>query len=229
MSTQTTAAPLETVVPLTGEHPMARVDLMPPEIHERRRFLRSQRWMALALVVTVAGIGGGYALSASDAAQAQEELGAEQARTVALQAEAAQYAEMPLLLARIDRAETALETAMATDVQWYAYLSQIGQSAPEGVWFDSISVTTLAPGALSADPLAPQDAVAEVLTVGHARTYADVSAWMDSFDGVSDLDHVLVSDATYDDASGDEPWVDFTVSTKVEPSAYSDRYSRGEQ
>ena len=33
-----TGAPNETRVPLTGEHPVARVDLMPPEIHERRRF-----------------------------------------------------------------------------------------------------------------------------------------------------------------------------------------------
>ncbi|MFC3687374.1 hypothetical protein [Aquipuribacter hungaricus] len=229
MSTQTLAATLETVVPLTSEHPVARVDLMPPEIHERRRFARAKGWMGLALVLTVAGIGGGYTASAADAGRAQDELAVEQAQTVALQAEAAQYAEIPLLLARIERAETALETAMATDVEWYSYLSQIGQAAPSGVWFSSVSATAVVPGALSGDPLAPQDAVAEVVTTGRALTYTDVATWMDAFDGVSDLDHVLVSDATYDDQSGEDPWVDFTTSTKVAPSAYSDRYSRGEQ
>lgn len=229
MSTQTLAAPLETVVPLTSEHPVARVDLMPPEIHERRRFARAKGWMGTALVLTVAAIGGGYTVSAADAARAQDELAVEQARTVTLQAEAAQYAEIPLLLARIDRAETALETAMATDVQWYSYLSQIGQTTPSGVWFTTLNAATLAPGALAADPLAPQDAVAEVSTTGRALTYTDVATWMDAFDGVSDLDHVLVTDATYDDDSGADPWVEFTTSTKVAPSAYSDRYSTGEQ
>ena len=229
MTTQTLAAPTETVVPLTSEHPVARVDLMPPEIHERRRFKKAQGWMAVALVLTVGGVGAGYAVSASEAAQAQDELAVERGRTVVLQAEAAQYAEIPQLLARIDRAETALETAMVTDVEWYAYLSQISETTPTGVWFESITATALAPGALSADPLAPQDAVAEIVTSGRALSYADAATWSDAFDGVTDLDHVLVSDTTYDDDTGAQPWVDFTVSTKVEPTAYSDRYSRGEQ
>lgn len=219
----------ETVVPLTSEYPVARVDLMPAEVLQRRSFKKAQGWMVVGLVAVVGGIGTGWYLAAADATTAAEELATEQARTVALQAEAAEFAEVPILLASIDRAESALATAMVTDVEWYRYLAQLGRSAPAGVWFDSVSFTSLEPGALATDPLAPVDTVAEISTTGRALGYKDVATWLDSFDGITNLDHVLFSDATRDNDSGEEPWVDFTATTKVAPEAYSDRYAQGGQ
>ncbi len=224
MSTQTQET-RETVVPLTGEHPVARVDLMPPEVLERRRFKRAQVWMAVGLVGVLTGLGGGYWAASADAAAAADELAAEQARTLVLQTEAAKYAQVPGILASVDRAEAALSTAMATDIEWYRYLSQIGQSAPDGVWFQSITATALAPGVVAGgDPLAPVDAVADLQATGRALSYPGVATWLDSMDGISTLDHVLFDGATLDEDAGASPWVDFTSSAKVGPDAYSDRY-----
>ncbi|WP_380168485.1 PilN domain-containing protein [Jannaschia sp. R86511] len=226
MSTQQQETSRETVVPLTGEYPVARVDLMPPEIAERRRFARARGWMVVGLVAVSAGLGAGWYLAAADAAAAQEELAAEQARTVELQAEAAQFAQVPAILASVGRAESALATAMASDVEWYRYLSQIGQSAPDTVWFQTITAATVAPGSLTADPLAPQDTVAEVSTTGRALSYPDVATWLDAMDGIKDLDYVFFTDATLDDDTGEDPWVDFTATSKVAPGAFSDRYAQ---
>jgi Tfp pilus assembly protein PilN len=228
MSTQPGAVTeTTTVVPLTAEFPLARVDLMPPEVLADRRFRKTKGWLALVVVGTLAASGGAWWLAAADAGNAQDALAVEQARTAELNAEAQQYALVPAYLASVDRAETALETAMATDIEWYRYLSQMGAVTPEGVWFTSITATAATPGAIGVvgeDPLAPADAVADVTTTGRALAYQDVATWMDNLQGVTGYDHVLFSNASLDEDSGAKPWVDFTVSAKVLPDAYSDRY-----
>lgn len=221
VDTQTTA------VPLTAEFPVAQVDLLPPEVLAERRFSRARRWMVVSVVGTVLLTGGVYALAANDADQAAAELAVEQARTTELNQEAAQYAAVPAILASVDRAETALDTAMATDVEWYRYLSQLGTVTPEGVWFTTLTLTAAAPGVQAAsDPLAPVDVAGDVTTVGRALTYGGVAAWMDQVESVTGLDHVLVGNATLSTAtaSATEPFVEFQVSTKLLAEAYSDRY-----
>lgn len=226
MITQSQETTQESVVPLTGEYPLARVDLMPPEVLEVRRLRRAQTFMVLGVLVVVGGLGAGWYTAQLEVAEAQEELALEQARTADLQTEAAQYATVPAILASVDRAQTALETAMATDLPWYQYLAQIGQSAPTGVWFQSVTAAAVVPGSLAGDPLAPGDVVAELSTTGRALSYPDVATWMDSLDGISNLEYVLFTNATLDEESGTDPWVDFTATAKVEPEAFSDRYSR---
>ncbi len=228
MSTQQQETTRETVVPLTSEYPVARVDLLPPEILERRNFKKAQGWMVVGVVGVVAVLGTGYYLAVADAQQAADELAVEQQRTTVLQAEAAQFAQVPAILASVDRAESALATAMAGDIEWYRYLSQVGQNAPEGVWFRSINATALdtTTAAVAGDPLAPVDSVAELTTTGRALSYPDVATWLDSVDAISNLDYVLFSDARLDSESGEKPWVEFTTSTKVAPEAYSDRYAQ---
>jgi Tfp pilus assembly protein PilN len=225
MSTSTFGSTVEeTVVPLTAEHPVARVDLLP---HEARRFGRARLVMALSVVVTAAACGGVWLLASNDAADAREALQAEQARTVTLQAEAAQYAAVPAMIASVDRAKGALELAMASDIEYYRYLSQFASVAPEGVWFTDLSFSAVPAGQVSSDPLAPQDAVADVSLSGSALAYVDVASLLDSLDGVTSVEHSLFTDATYnDDEAKEEPFVDFQANAKLTPDAYSGRYSR---
>ncbi|MFC5382379.1 PilN domain-containing protein [Aquipuribacter nitratireducens] len=230
MSTQPGAVTeTTTVVPLTAEFPLARVDLLPPEVLADRRFKKTKGWLALAVVGSLALCGGAYAWAAADANAAAEELAVEQARTSELTSEAAQYAEVPAIIATKDRAETALETAMASDIQWYRYLAQMASVTPEGVWFTNVTATANAEGAgasgATGDPLAPVDSVADVVTIGKALSYEDVATWMDRLETVTGYDHVLFSTTTLNDDTADEPYVDFQVSTKVLPEAYSDRYA----
>lgn len=225
MSTPNTEVVRETTVPLTSEYPVARVDLMPAEILERRRFVRARGWMGAAIVGVVGVAGLGWYLAHADSVAAAQELAAEQAVTAQLQAEAAEYAEVPVLLSSVERAQTALSTAMATDIEWYRYLAEIGQTAPESVWFDTISLAAATAATVGADPLAPLDSVAEVTATGRALAYEDVATWLDSLDGISNLDYVLVQDATLDTESGDSPWVDFSTTAKVASEAYSERFA----
>jgi Tfp pilus assembly protein PilN len=229
MSTQPGAVTeTTTVVPLTSEFPLARVDLLPPEVLADRRFKKTKGWLALSVVGALALSGGAFVWASADADAAAAELAVEQARTAELNAEAAQYAAVPAIIASVDRAETALETAMAADIEWYRYLSQMGAVTPDGVWFTTLTGTATPPsGAVAAvgDPLAPVDSVADISTTGRALVYKDVATWMDALEGVTGYDHVLFSAATLDSDSASEPYVDFQVSAKVLPEAYSDRYT----
>ena len=218
--TQTT----RTAVPLTSEYPVPRVDLLPPEVLADRRFRKARGWMALSVVGTVLVVGGAFALAANDADNAAAELALAQQRTAELNAEAAQYAAVPAILASVDRAESALDTAMVTDIEWYRYLSQMGTVTPEGVWFTNVSMTATAPGAVASDPLAPVDSVADISTVGRALTYEDVATWMDRLESVTGYDHVLFTNTARNDGADSEPFVDFQVSVKALADAYSDRY-----
>ena len=222
VDTQTTS-----VVPLTSEYPLVRVDLMPPEVLADRRFRKARGGMVLAVVGTVALTGGVFWLAASDADRAAQELALEQARTTELNAEAAQYAAVPAILAQVDRAETALDTAMATDIEWYRYVSQMGTVTPDGVWFKTLTLTSTAPAGIAqvgSDPLAPVDSVGDVSTVGRALTYEDVAAWMDNLESITGYDHVLFTSADLETDATSEPFVEFLVSAEVLPDAYSDRY-----
>ena len=215
----------ETVVPLTGEYPVARVNLLPPEILEGRRLRRAQRWMALSVVGVVAAAGAGYHVAQADAAEAAEELAAERARTSVLQEEAAQFSAVPAVLASVDRAETALDTAMATDIEWYRYLAQLELSAPESVWFRNVTFTALPPGSAGSDPLAPADSVAQISVTGRALGYVDVASWLDALDAVPTSDYVAFTNTTLDEESLDAPFVEFTATSLVAPEGLSGRYA----
>ena len=56
-----------------------------------------------------------------------------QARAAQLQAQQAKYAEVPRLTGLIDTATTARQTAMAQDVLWYGFLSDLSLTTPKGV------------------------------------------------------------------------------------------------
>ncbi len=221
MTAGTTEQP-ETVVPLTALYPVARVDLMPPEIAGQRRFRHAQLVMVAVLLLTVAVAGVSFVVAMRNAGVAAEELAVEQQRTATLQAQAREYDEVPRVLTAIDRAQTALDVAMAGDVSWYPYLYQLSVSTPESVWFEKITFTSLAIGAPTTDPLAPFGSVATVTTSGRALAYPDVVAWVQEMDAVGTWDHALLADATADPTDG---VLTFTTTARISAEAYTNRYS----
>jgi Tfp pilus assembly protein PilN len=218
-----TAPAPDAVVPLTALHPVARVDLMPPEVHARRRFRRVRRRLGIAVVGTVLIAAAAAAAAWQEAATARDALAVEQARTGQLQAEAARYAEVPAVLGSIERARTSLQAAMGPEVGWYPVLDDISRSAPETVWFEQITLTALQPDAVVEDPLATPGAVATVEMTGRALDHQDVVTWLD---GMADLvtwtDPVFTESTVDDPAAGDV--LTFTTSARLSADARTLRF-----
>jgi len=214
----------EMVVPLVSMYPVARVDLMPPEIAAQRRFRRAKRVMAVVVLACVAVGGAAYLVSWRSAQAASDALLVEQARTTMLTAQASTYREVPQVLGAIDRSRTALSSSMQREIPWYPYLYQLSLSAPQSLWFETITFTALASDAPATDPLAPSGAVATVTTTGRALSYDDVVTWVDDMDTVTSWEHALLSDAADDPTS---TVVSFTSTARLSVEAFSNRYAPG--
>jgi Tfp pilus assembly protein PilN len=218
-----TAAPPEAVVPLTGLHPVARVDLMPPEVLQRRRFRRARRLMAVAVAAT-ALVAAAVSVAAWQAAvTAREDLAAEQERTSRLQAEAARFAEVPAVLGSIERAQTSLSLAMSQEIGWYPVLDDITRSAPETVWFEQITLSAAPAGAVVEDPLATPGAVASVQMTGRALDHQDVVAWLDEMAGLATWTDPVFTESAAESAEAGAP-LTFTTSARLSAEAYTQRF-----
>ena len=130
--------------------PVARVNLLPREIAESRRFRRVQQGLAGVVVLTVALSGAAFYWSQQKVSDARESLETVQATTVQLQAKQRSFAEVPTTLAQVDAAIDARAWVMATDVPWYRYLTDLRAAAPEGVDFKSVTVKVSGPAPQSA-------------------------------------------------------------------------------
>lgn len=210
-----------------------RVNLLPPEIHEARRLRRTQGLLAGGVVVVLLGAGGVYLLSQQRADAAAQDLAVAQARTVALQAEQAQYAEVPRVLGEVERAELARQTAMSTDVLWYRYLNDLALTYPAQVWLENLTATVDAPGTVGgaavasgpgANPLATPG-VGTITFTGKALEHSDVASWLDVLGGTTGYADAYFSNSQKGESDGVEV-VDFASSAVVTGDALSHRFDR---
>jgi Tfp pilus assembly protein PilN len=213
--------------------PVPKVNLLPPEIVEGRGFVRLKRLLAAGLLVVVGSCAGAAVWAQAGVASAQEGLDAAHAQGALLQAEQAKYAQVPRILGLIDDAGAARERAMAEDVLWYGFLSDLSLTTPKGVSLQSLEMTmddTGATGA-AADPLTPAG-LGHVTFSGKAEHFPDVATWLEAVGSVHGLDGSTLQTATRGttgDTSGGTPGggaITFTSSIQVTSKALTHRYDR---
>jgi len=217
--------------------PVPRVNLLPREILENRRFRNVQVLLALVVVLTLALAGAAFWWSDRAVGDAREKLEVVQAQTVALQAKQRSYAAVPATLAELEYARTARETVMTNDVAWYRYLSDLADAAPTDVAFQTLSVKVPGPAAggaaaatpatesATADPFLPAGALGTVTVTGISGTYPRVAAWMDALDKVAGLDVSTLENATRA-TDPEDTHVTFSSGITVTDEALSHRFDR---
>jgi Tfp pilus assembly protein PilN len=183
------------VAPLTAGRlaHFPRVNLLPPEIEEARRFRRVQAGLGAAVAGTVVVVGLLYALASGQAADAQTELDAATARHTALQQKASEYANVPAVYAQVAAAKAQVGEAMGQEVRWSFFLNDLSLKIPQRVWVTSMNVTqnvaaaggpgtaaaAQGAGAGDANPLATAG-IGQVTFEGNAMNHNDVASWLDS-------------------------------------------------
>src|SRR5205823_14339214 len=110
VTTQTLATSQVAVLP--------RVNLLPPEIEERRRARKIQAGLGAAVALSVVGVAAGYLMAHSSASHAKSQLADAQAQTATLQAQVSQYAGDETLRSQLTAEQSMLTTAMGKEVQW---------------------------------------------------------------------------------------------------------------
>lgn len=204
-----------------------KVNLLPPEVIEGRRFRRTKVHLgATVLAAVLAGLGA-TAWASYQVGQAEDEKALVDARRVQLTAEVAGYSEVPRVLAELDSAGAAREQAMATDVLWYRFLDELALATPATVSLTGLDLSVNTDGAVTgSDPLA-DISYGEVTVDGKTTQMPEVAAWLTSVSALHGLDVTRLQTATRAEESAEdgEP-ISFTSAVGITTDALSHRYDR---
>jgi len=130
-----------------------RVDLLPAAVATADRFRRLQIGLAGGLVLVLLGSAAATLVAGSRVSTAEDELAAQQSRTTQLQAEQAQYAEVPLLRAQSETLTETRDAALTQDVLWYRYTAHLANQLPSDLRLTALTMQLAdATAAATADP-----------------------------------------------------------------------------
>lgn len=204
--------------------PVPKVNLLPQEILDARRFRTVQRALAGAVLAVVALAGGGYVWALHDASVAQAELDVTKARTAELRVEEAKYADVPRVVAQVEQATAARSRALGRDVLWYRFFDDLAAATPSSVALTTVSVAMDSAGTLPAapDPLTPAG-LGTVTFQGSGDRFPDVSAWLESVASIDGLDGSSLQSATRSAEDGGDG-VTFASKIVIDGTALSHRY-----
>lgn len=206
----------------TGTPPaLPRVDLLPPEIVQSRRFRRLQQAMGGSLVATLAVVLLLYVAAVGGVRDARAELASETASGAALQAETARYVDVRAVYARAEAAKTMLTQAMSDEVRYAEYLRALSLAVPDGVWLKSVgfSQTPVPEGIGTTAP-----GIATVTFTGVAFTHDHVADWLDSLAGQAGYVDARLGSSTATRLDGRDA-VDFTATVTMTAEALSGRFA----
>lgn len=206
-----------------------RVNLLPPEIVAGRIFRRTQKWLAAVVLVVVLAIAAVYVLQAKDANRAADSLAVSQATGEVIKAEQAKYADVPRVYQAIDDTETARQSAMGQDVEWFRYMTDLSLTMPANVWLTSLDMSlaggTPAAAAAPGAAAAAATGVGSMTFVGTAYDHPDVAAWL-----VALGKQKAVTDPYFSMSArakiGTHDVVNFSSTAGVGPGALSHRFDR---
>jgi Tfp pilus assembly protein PilN len=154
-----------------------RVDLLPPEIREGRRFRRVQRGLAAGVLVTVLATAAATTWAQLQVGAARDDLAQAQADSDRLRGQQAQFADVPKVLAKLDAARAARSAALGRDVRWYRYLDDLAVATPGSVQLSALTMTLGDGPQAAANPL-EASGLGTVSFAGETTSFPDVAQWL---------------------------------------------------
>jgi len=202
---------------------LPRVNLLPPEIAETRRFKRIQVGLGATVVGAVGIVALLYVSANSGVSGAQAKVDAAQAQTASLRAESARYSGVTDVYAKADQAQAMLTRAMGQEVRYSQLLNDLSLSIPSNVWIKNL-VFSQESGAGAAATTTPGIGTLTVTGVGFSHD--DVAVWLESLAGQND--GKTYADPYFSNSTetllGTRRTVNFTSSATLTPQALSHRY-----
>jgi len=207
---------------------LPQVNLLPPEVQSARGLRRTKRLLAFVLLGTLGLCALVWVYSLFEVKGARDELTSAQDETSRIQKQLAdpKYAEVPLVLTALEANQTALPMAMATDVDWSAYIGAIAAVLPEGASIDTFTVTYATPMSGAPDPTDPLQApsLGQIAFSGRSVTVPDTAAWLTALNSVPGFQDAWLSSAavTGDEENGD--YYAFSSTVQVSENALTHRF-----
>lgn len=201
--------------------PLARVNLLPPEIRDADRLRVIQASLVGGVVLATALVAVLAAAAAQGASDARAELLTAQGARAEMDRQVAELAPVRQVFADVERAETMVTAARASEVPWSRLLNDLSLVIPDGVWVETVAVS--GPG--GGTP-AQADATASYGTVtytGRGRSHDHVAAWLEALATQPGLADPTISTSALDADSLSEPTVTFSSTATVTEQALAPR------
>jgi len=179
---------------VTGAVP--RVDLLPPEVHERRRTASVRSTILLLALLAVVIVGGGFTFASLLVMQSSATLAAEQERTLDLLAQQGEYIEVRQVQGRVTASEAAMRIGLSTEVDWTGVIRQVLAAQPPGMVLQNVDIVSVTPTTPFPQPTVPlQNPRIASMDASFASAVApDVATVVDSIlanvTGVTNVEHV---------------------------------------
>jgi Tfp pilus assembly protein PilN len=159
---------------------LPRVNLLPPEIFEKRQLQRAQAALGLVVLVAVVGVGLVYVNGGSAVTDAKARLQTAQTTGAQLQTKVNGLNYVTAEAAQAQAAQGMLTQATGSAIPFSTYLSDLQLLTPKNVWFTAVTLTnTVTPGSLVAGAT-PPDTVGTITFSGQGLAHNDVATWLDS-------------------------------------------------
>ena len=224
--TTSTSGPTLTTTQLAA---LPRVNLLPPEIAERRRARVIRVGMGAAVAASVVVVAAAYLMAHSSATSAQSDLEAAQSQNTLLRAQVAKFAGDESLRAQRDAQQTMLQTAMAPEIQWSHYLNDLSLRIPNNNWITKVSISetfgSATPAAATAGSALADAGVGKITFEGMAFTHDDVATWLDSLAKEKGYANPYFSSSVAQVLGGHQV-VKYSSSISLTPDALSGRYTK---
>jgi Tfp pilus assembly protein PilN len=206
----------------TGYATLPRVNLLPPEIGEARRFRQIQYGLFAGLAASAGVVALMYVSALGSVGDATTELDAAAAEHTQLQTVAAEYADVTAVYARAAAAQAMLTEAMGEEVRYSEFLSDLSLSVPENVWLRSLTFSQSPPPAALGET---EPGVGALTVSGVGFSHEDVAVWLESLAGQPGYTNPSFSSST-ESLIGERTVVDFTSTATLTPEAYSREYTK---
>ena len=212
----------------TGAAPtLPQVNLLPPEVTAARGLHQLKRWLVLGIATVVLALALVYVVAVLSGVQARSDLRAAEEETQRLLAAPAPYAEVPVVLGRLDDTTRARELGMSTEIQWTTYYGAISGALPDGVSIDSLRYSGESPMASAPAPASPlaAAAVGQIQFAARSVTVPTAADWATALDSVPGFSDAWISAFTVTADDAGNPYYTVSGTVQVTAGAYSNRFA----
>jgi Tfp pilus assembly protein PilN len=202
---------------------LPRVNLLPPEIAELRRFRRIQVGLGGAVLGVVGVVALLYVGATSSVSNAQTDLDSANSRHSTLQAQTAKYRDVTAVYARAAAAQGMLTQAMGEEVRYSQLMNDLSLTVPESVWLKNVTFAqnsgapAVTPGSVSG--------IGTVTFTGIGFKHDDVAVWLESLATQKGYVDPYFSTSS-ESLLGTRKIVNFTSTVTLTSAAYSGRYTK---
>ena len=204
-----------------------RVDLLPPEVGDRKKGAAVRRSIALGVVGALVLSAGLYAFAGWQAIEAEAKLDTARSETSALLAKQAEFSEVRALSAQLETATAARQVGASTEINWSSFYTSVATGLPAGVTIASFAIDSSSPSvALSPVTVATRNPrVATATFTLRSPNLPTIAAWLVALKSVPGYVDATATPASIDDAGTYESLVTMNVSDAI----YSKRFAPTEE